>query len=159
MANITEKTSANIFYRARISAAQCNDQMSSREGAADVMCIQRGRLYRIEKGVANPYPEEVHLMADLYHAPELVNYYCTSICPLGKDMPRTEISSLDRITVKAMAAMQHMDKTKELLLSVTEDGVVDETEMGEMQRVLESLEEIEQVTQNLKLWMKKNMKG
>lgn len=59
MSNITAKTASNRFYQARCTAAAHNDQLSSREGAADLMSIDRGRLYRIESGVADPYPEEV----------------------------------------------------------------------------------------------------
>lgn len=75
MANVTAKTSSNIFYKARCEAATHNEQLSSREGAADYMSIDRGRLYRIESGIAVPYPEEIRLMADLYNAPELENYF------------------------------------------------------------------------------------
>ena len=75
MPNITRKTSSNIFFQARCTASKHNEQLRSREGAADIMSIDRGRLYRIESGIANPYPEEIHLMADLYNAPELENYY------------------------------------------------------------------------------------
>ena len=64
MANVTAKTSSNIFYKARCEAATHNEQLSSREGAADYMSIDRGRLYRIESGIAVPYPEEIRLMAD-----------------------------------------------------------------------------------------------
>lgn len=62
MANVTAKTSSNIFYKARCEAATHNEQLSSREGAADYMSIDRGRLYRIESGIAIPYPEEIRLM-------------------------------------------------------------------------------------------------
>lgn len=62
MANVTAKTSSNIFYKARCEAATHNEQLSSREGAADYMSIDRGRLYRIESGIAVPYPEEIRLM-------------------------------------------------------------------------------------------------
>ena len=74
MSNLTANTKSNVFYKARCEAATHNEQLSSREGAADIMSIDRGRLYRIESGIANPYPEEIHLMADLYNAPELKNY-------------------------------------------------------------------------------------
>ena len=92
MANITVQTSSNIFYQARCKASTHNEQLSSREGAADILLIERGRLYRIERGVANPYPEEVHMMADLYNAPELRNYYCKNHCPLGGDIQEVNIT-------------------------------------------------------------------
>ena len=91
MANLTAKTSSNIFYKARCEAATHNEQLSSREGAADYMSIDRGRLYRIESGIAVPYPEEIRLMADLYNATELENYYCRTMCPLGSEIPKAEL--------------------------------------------------------------------
>lgn len=157
MANITAKTSTNVFYKARCKAAKHNDSLSSREGAADIMSIDRGRLYRIESGIANPYPEEIRLMADLYNAPELENYYCTNMCPLGGDMPKADIATLDRISVRALSTFRKLGDTKEMLLDVAADGIIDESEKADMQKILENLEELEQVAQSLKLWVKKNL--
>lgn len=39
MANVTAKTSSNIFYKARCEAATHNEQLSSREGAADYVVV------------------------------------------------------------------------------------------------------------------------
>lgn len=157
MSNVTAKTSSNVFYIARCEAATHNEQLSSREGAADIMSIDRGRLYRIESGIANPYPEEIHLMADLYNAPELKNYFCKNICPLGEDIPKAEVADLDRITVRTLSAIRKLGETKELLLDITEDGVIDESEKGDMEKVIQNLEELEQIAQNMKLWIKKNL--
>ena len=121
MANVTAKTSTNVFFKARCAASAHNEQLKSREGAADIMSIDRGRLYRIESGITNPYPEEIHLMADLYNAPELRNYYCREMCPLGCDMPVLELDDLDRITVRAMASLRKVTETKEILLDITAD--------------------------------------
>lgn len=157
MANVTAKTSSNVFYKARCKASAHNEQLSSREGAAELMAIDRSRLYRIEKGVTNPYPEEIHLMADLYNAPEIKNYYCRSICPLGCDMPKVEIENLDRISIKALAAFSKVEKTAEIFLDITEDGVISEDEREDMLKILGTLSELEAVAQNLKVWVKKNL--
>lgn len=157
MSNVTAKTSSNIFYQARCTASAHNERLSSREGAADIMSIDRGRLYRIESGIANPYPEEIHLMADLYNAPELRNYFCKTICPLGEDLPKAEVADLDRITIRALSAIRKLGETKVLLLDITEDGVIDESEKADMEKVLCNLEELEQIAQNMKLWIKKNL--
>lgn len=157
MANITAKTSANTFYKARCEASAHNEGLSSREGAADIMSIDRGRLYRIESGITNPYPEEVHLMADLYNAPELRNHYCRETCPLGKDMPVLELEDLDRITVRAMASLRKVTQTKESLLDITADGVITEDEKPELRRILATLDEISAIAQSLKVWTEKNL--
>lgn len=157
MSNIAARTSSNAFYQARCKASTHNEQLSSREGAADIMSIDRGRLYRIESGVTNPYPEEIHLMADLYNAPELENYYCRTMCPLGCEIPKAELADLDRITVRTLSVFRKMGETKELLLDITEDGVIDESEKADLEKVLKNLEEVEQIAESMKLWIKKNL--
>lgn len=157
MSNIAAKTSSNVFYKARYEASAHNEQLKSREGAADIMSIDRGRLYRIESGITNPYPEEVHLMADLYNAPELRNYYCKGMCPLSCDIPKVNLEDLDRITLRTLSTFRKVEETKELLLDITADGVISEDEKADMQKILGNLDELEQVAQSLKLWVKKNM--
>ena len=157
MANLTAKTSSNIFYKARCEAATHNEQLSSREGAADYMSIDRGRLYRIESGIAVPYPEEIRLMDDLYNAPELENYYCRTMCPLGNEVPKAELADMDRITIRTLSAFRKIGKTKEMLLDITEDGVIDETEKPQLEEILRNLEEVEEIAQSMKLWIKKNL--
>lgn len=156
MANVTAKTSSNIFYKARCEAATHNEQLSSREGAADYMSIDRGRLYRIESGIAIPYPEEIRLMADLYNAPELENYFCRTMCPLGCEMPKVELANLDRLTVRTLSVFRKIGKTKEMLLDITSDGVIDESEKPELDEVVKNLEEVEEIAQSMRLWIKKN---
>ncbi len=157
MANLAAKTCTNVFYRARCEASTHNERLSSREGAADLMSIDRGRLYRIERGITNPYAEEICLMADLYNAPELENHYCTNVCPLGKNMPKADMETLDRISLRALSTFRKIRETKDILLDITSDGVIDESERTDLEKVLENLEELEQVAQSLKLWVKKNL--
>ena len=157
MANLTAKTSSNIFYKARCEAATHNEQLSSREGAADYMSIDRGRLYRIESGIAVPYPEEIRLMADLYNAPELENYYCRTMCPLGSEIPKAELADMDRITIRTLSTFRKIGETKEMLLDITEDGVIDENEKPQLEEILKNLEEVEEIAQSMKLWSKKNL--
>ena len=96
-------------------------------------------------------------MADLYNAPEIKNYYCRNICPLGCDMPKVEIENLDRISIKALAAFSKIEKTAKILLDITEDGIISEDEREDMQKILDALSELEAVAQNLKVWVKKNL--
>lgn len=157
MANVGEKTRLNVFYKARSEASKNNEQLSSRSGASDMMCIDQGRLHRIESGVAAPYPEEIRLMAELYNAPELENYYCTHMCPLGDGKPKAEIENLDRIALKAVSAFRKLGSIREALLDITEDGIISDDEKPDLERIIASLEELEAVAQNLKLWAKKNL--
>ena len=158
MANIKEMTLSNMFYKARSAASQHNERLSSRDNAAEMMAIDPGRLYRIENGFVNPYPEEVQMMANLYGAPHLRNYYCTKCCPLGGNIPEIEPADadLDRITVKALATLSRMSSVKDDLLAITEDGIIDEEEKPTLQGIIEILDELNKVTMSLKNWVEAN---
>lgn len=99
MPKFATKAADNMFCQARYEAAKFNERLSSREGAAEELGVDRTRLARIELGSVTPYPEEVLLMADIYRAPELKGNYCREMCPLGKGMPKIEShQDIDRIS-------------------------------------------------------------
>lgn len=84
MSKFATKAADSPFYLARMEASKVNDRLASREGAADETGIDRSRMARVELGSANPTPEEVLLLADTYDAPQLLNYYCSMCCPIGR---------------------------------------------------------------------------
>lgn len=152
------KAADNEFCIARKLAASFNDKLNSREGAAEILGIDRTRLARIELGSLSPYPEEAMLMADGYNAPELLNHYCTSVCPIGcRNQQRLEVAELDRLTVKLMAAFRKGEGVKNALLDITEDGVIEDGEKPKLGEVLEYLDGITKAAGELKLWAEKNL--
>jgi len=53
-------------------------------------------------------------------------------------------------------AKSEESKAKEMLLEITEDGVVTEEERPELERIIALLDELTEVKENLKLWLEKN---
>lgn len=157
MSRIATKAGDNIFYLARFHASSRNDRLGSREGAAEELGIDRSRLAKIELDLINPYPEEIKMMAREYHAPELENYFCREICPLGSNVPKAELVDLDRITVRTLAVFRNIDQTKKELLDVAADGKISTDEEAKMRNVLNELQKLEEVAQSLRLWVKKNI--
>ena len=139
MSKYATKAAGNMFCQARYEAAKFNERLGSREGAAEELGVDRTRLARIELGSVTPYPEEVLLMADIYRAPELKGNYCREMCPLGKGMPK-------------------INEAKELLLDITADGVITEDEKPDLEKIINTLNEVNEVTQNLKNWIEKSLK-
>ena len=159
MSRKATKAAENAFYIARIEAAAFNDSLNSREGASEIIGIDRTRLARIELGSLNPYPEEVMLMMDAYNTPELGNYHCSRQCPLGKQtVPQIEIAELDRLTIQIFSAFQKVNHIKDVLLDITADGVIDTEERPKLEQVLAALDMISMNAQSLKLWSEKNLK-
>ena len=151
------KAAENVFYIARTNAAKFNERLSSREGAAEELGIDRTRLARIELGVLNPYADEVVLMSSTYKEPHLRMQYCKHMCPLGKNFPDVEEVSLDRISLEALSKFKKIKQAKELLLDITADGVIDESELGDLRTVIDTLDSVAKTAEQLKCWAEKNL--
>ncbi|RKJ19617.1 XRE family transcriptional regulator [bacterium D16-50] len=152
------KAADNSFCQARLAAAQYNERLKSKEGAAEMLGISVSTLSDYELGLTKIVPPDMVLkMADLYNAPELRNYYCREVCPLGGDVPVLELEDLDRITVRAMASLRNVAAMKESLLDITADGVISEEEKPELRKILATLDEISAIAQSLKVWTEKNL--
>lgn len=158
MSKLATKAVGNVFYEARFRSAKTNDRLGSREGAAEELGMDRTRLARIELGSIAPYPEEVLLMADLYGSPELKYNFCREMCPLGCDVPKLELEDLDRITVKAMSTFRKITEAKEVLLDITEDGIISDDEKPELLKIMKNLDEVAAIAQSLKIWVEKNIR-
>ena len=156
MTKIAPSTAVNRYYLARMAAAERNERMSSREGASEETGIDRKRLQRIEIGTLNPYPEEVLLMADTYHAPELMNYHCSQCCPIGKrTVPRAEMNELDRITVKFLNALHAIRDSDKELLRIAQDGTLTADEVPQMEHLLIGIQRIATVALEIQIYLDK----
>ena len=160
MSQLDMKLEQNVFYQARKKAAVGNERLNSREGAAELLGYGSNKmLAEWELGNKIPSPENVNLLVDLYGAPELRPYYCKHLCPLGNDWPTIDpaaIESLDRITVSALHTLEKVNDTKMRLLEIASDGKVTPDEHETMMAVINTLKEMETVSQSLQLWLKKN---
>lgn len=160
MERLDMKLEQNVFYQARKKASEGNERLNSREGAAELLGYSSNKmLAEWELGNKIPSPENVNLMADLYCAPELRPYFCKHLCPLGGDWPEIDtiaIDSLDRITVIALNTMKNVDDSKMKLLEIAADGKVTADEHETLMSVINTLKEMETVSQSLQLWLKKN---
>lgn len=157
MSKFATKAASNMFCLARYEAAKTNERLSSREGAAEEIGIDRTRLARIELGSTIPYQEEVLLMADCYKAPELKGNYCREMCPLGKEMPKIENVGLDRISLRMIFSLEKVTEAKKALLEITSDGIISEEEKPELKKIIHVLDEVNEITQNLKNWAERNL--
>lgn len=153
------KAAHNPFCQARLNAAEYNENFFSKEYAAEKLHLSASQLQDYELGITKCIPpDNILRMADIYNAPELRNLYCREMCPLGYDVPKVEVDDLDRITVKALATFRKISETKEILLDITEDGVISKEESPELEKILRNLDEVVGIAQNLKIWAEKHFR-
>lgn len=153
------KAADNMYYMARSEAAVENPDLTSREKAAEIIGIDRTRLARIELDTIAPYPEEVKAMSEAYNTPELCNSYCARECPIGRNsVQEVTIDDFDRLALKVLGSLKDIDALRASLISISEDGVIEETEKPAFQAILNSLEKISVNAKALQLWALKNIR-
>ncbi len=152
------KAADNPFCKARLEAAKYNERFFSKEYAAEQLHISAGQLQDYELGITKCIPPDSILrMADIYNAPELRYMYCREMCPLGENIPKIENEDLDRISLRALNSFRKINEAKELLLDITADGIIQEEEKEDLKKIVETLDELNEITSNLKVWIEKNL--
>lgn len=163
MGNGGTKENQNVYFRARKEAAEYNERLSSREGAAELLGISPSTLADYELGITKFVPvDKVVLMADLYNRPELRTGYCKFECPIGKHIPlATSVSGIEGIALRLIREFDS-DKIKEMqrnLVDIAADGVVSEDEKPVLEDILGRLDELSIAISELKLAGEKALKG
>lgn len=159
MGKKASKAVGNIYYIARCSAAETDDKFSSRESASEIVHIERTRLANIELGNITPYPEEVKMMAEAYNMPELCNSYCAKECSIGRgNIQEVQMDGFDRLSLRVLGSLQDIDKLKDSLIEISEDGIISIDEQEKFNDIIEALEKISNNANALRLWAKKNIR-
>lgn len=92
------------------------------------------------------------LMADVYNAPELVNYYCLHECPIGcKRSISDDRIDIERATVQLTKILRKdvVQGVKHRLQDIAEDGQISEDEVEALDEVLGDLKELSKIISKL----------
>lgn len=157
------KAVGNPWYEARKRAAEFDDRLYSREGAAERLGMSVSSIADAELGLTKIMPvDKAVLMADMYKAPELLNHYCLNECPIGcRHSISEEVLDVDRITVKLMKnlSLDRLNEMRQKMIDIAYDGVVTEDEKPDLKEVVEYLEETSKTISELKILADKLLNG
>lgn len=125
------------------------------EKAGEMMdFISEDRIEKIESGSLQIQPEDVVAMADCYKAPVLCNYYCTHACAIGRrTRAAVEEKSFSQIAIETINALNRLNRWKDRLLEIVEDGQVRSDESEDFLEIRATLEKISASAEALRLWV------
>ena len=161
MGNGRKMKADNIYTRCRLEAAEYDDRLLTRERASEELGCSNSVLSDYELGIRVPQPYMVMRMVDRYRAPELLCYYCSNECVLGKDRyVFPEFSNLDRVTIKLVNALKQSNDISDVILDVAEDGKITANESRKMEMVTKAIDSIIKAANALQLFIAKaNLKN
>lgn len=148
MPRVSSKENKNIYFRLR------EEMGLTRDKASELLeSIPPERIEKIENERVEPHPDEVLIMSEKYKSPELCNYYCSNQCPIGQQyVPEVKVQDLSMIVLKMVNSLNTVQYSQRRLISITVDGVIDDSEIDEFINIQEELENISITVEALQLW-------
>ena len=148
------KYSSNIYFQCRKQASRYNNAVCSRESASEQLGISVSTLANYELGITTPPVDIVVKMAELYNAPEILNHYCKTYCPIGCSMSiGTDVKSLELATIRVIKRLDEKDirNIRQELTDIADDGQISDDEEDRLDSILQKLDELATVISELKL--------
>ena len=129
----------------------------TREQAAELLdVVSSDRIERIENERTLPEPDDVIRMSEVYHAPELCNYYCSHQCPIGKKyVPAVEVTELPNIILETVASLNAMYPLTNRLIEISRDVVISDDELPDFAMIQRHLDQVSLAVDTLHLWVEK----
>ncbi len=127
----------------------------TREKASDIIGFMSAeRIEKIENAKVNVQPEDVMALAQCYKAPKLCNYYCSNECPIGrKYVPEVQAKDLAQIAIETLNSLNKINREKDRLLEIIEDGQVSDDELSDFVSIKKTLDKISLSVDTLQLWV------
>lgn len=159
MGRKSTKENKNIYQEVRDNLGW------SREKAADeILKLENGKygyvdkykLVKIEEESTKIQPEDIVALSKAYNKPELRNYYCCHQCDIGAiDAPEVIYDNVHEILVNMSIALESVNAKKIRLMEILADGVVNDEEVKDLNKILEELEKISMTVEAIQLWCEK----
>lgn len=161
MGKVSVKENKSVYQIARdnlgLSRAAAVEYISGNPEYPGMDGITEDRLVKLESGLTAIQPADVVAMAKRYNEPELRNYYCCHECPIGAiDAPEVVYKdNVHQILVNMVVSLESVNSKKSRLMEILSDGVVDDTEIKDLNKILEELEKISMTIESIQLWCEK----
>lgn len=125
----------------------------SREVAAAKLHLATRTLNNYENGLTIVPPETALAMQEAYSDPTFTAKYCSEYCPIGQIFAHSvpEQNNLCQAVLGLIKEHNDVTKIREVLIEITEDGVIDEPELEAFEQVMEELMDLEKKIEEVKI--------
>lgn len=110
----------------------------------------------VKKRQVDPSVYDVVEMANAYSAPELNDYYCSNICPIGLGRTPLMYKNLGEISAKLMSALYFLENISDDVHRILADSEISDIEKDEFRQIIKTLRDLSYSADSLDLWAEKN---
>ena len=137
--------SDNIYYRARMQAAQRDPLYASRERTACEIFVSAEALGDYETGRTIPPCDVVQKMVEAYGDPDLMGAHIRACCPLLPDFGSAESSELARAALGWAVAFESAQQIALRFAAVARDGRISADELPAAEAIRNKAVELRRV--------------
>lgn len=113
-----------------------NHNKLSQEEMADKLDVSRQTISKWESGISYPEIDKLISISEIFEV---------SVDYLLKDqyIDRTVNNGLEKVIFQFLGLSQEMNKVSEQLIDIMSDGIIDESELVQLENIMHSLDEVE----------------
>lgn len=144
-AHAARKPNTNLLAESRQRAGL------SKTSAAAMLYIDRRKLVYYENTV--PPADVILLMSEAYQDPTLPERYCSELCPIGiRCRTPVEVRDLATAVLGLLKECNDVQIIRDRLIEIAEDGLIDEKERPDFERIMAELFDLQRRIESLRLW-------
>ena len=135
-----------------------NEAGLSLESTEDMTNVPRRAIAKYEVHPEEAPPERILKLSETYKNPEILEWYCTDICPVGKTQHCKMVSNgLTGAAMSLVAETMDIQAVQQLLMKITCDGQIDSSELSDMEKIMTEIEHVERAIHALKIQFAKEV--
>lgn len=114
--------------------------------------LENGRFTTPKGKLKRDVPWLVREVAKLYNRPELEEYYCSNICPIGKQRQQLQYHDIDAIRERLCDSLEQLGRNTRSIVETLQDGEITKDEWDRCEEMLKILQEVSHATKSAELW-------
>ena len=135
-----------------------NDAKMSLECAEAITDVPRRSISQYEICPEKAPPDRVLKLSKAYHNLEVLEWYCTDVCPIGREQHcKIVVNGLTSAVMTMITEMNDVENLEKQLMKLTCDGVIDLSEMKDMEKIMTEIEHVERAIHALKAQYSKEL--
>lgn len=129
-----------------------NEAHLSQECAAAEAHVGRRSLSRYEVMPERANPQVILSLANVYHNNEMIEWYCTDVCEIGKKKHcKIKVNDLATAGLRWLKELQDVINVKDRLITILCDGKVDQSELNDLKMIMREIDELEGAVHALRI--------
>lgn len=123
----------------------------SLECAAELTDVPRKAISKYEVCPEEAPPERILKLSEAYKNKEVLEWYCTDVCPIGKEQHcKITVNGLTSAVMTFITEMDDVEELEKLLMKITCDGKIDPSEVADVDKIMTEIDHVERAIHALK---------